>query len=189
MFPAPSSDRPPASQDTAPDLLVHWHSRSGTFFHNLLDTVFPRHEQALELTSTPTDSFWQLVFVKHPSRLRFIFDSYNVSLAEAIERPNYLTDHFARVSAALGYRVDPPEDVTDLIGRVALGRDTTAAIRILGMNAKLYPSSASALTSLGDAWVAKGDTAKAIGYYERAVALRPGLKRPKEALRKLKPAP
>ncbi|HEX6879205.1 MAG TPA: TonB family protein [Terriglobales bacterium] len=41
-----------------------------------MDTVFPRHEQALELTSTPTDSFWQLVFVKHPSRLRFIFDSY-----------------------------------------------------------------------------------------------------------------
>ncbi len=76
MFPAPSSDRPPASQEIAPDLLVHWPSRSGTFSRNLFDSLIPHREEALELTSTPTDTFWQLVFVKHPPRLRFIFDSY-----------------------------------------------------------------------------------------------------------------
>lgn len=137
----------------------------------------------------PGDSHGSVPMISEYDGLRFLFDSYNISLAAAIDQPAYLADHFARVSASLGYHVDPPEDVTDLIGHVAIGRDTTAAIRILEMNAKLYPSSANAVASVGDAWLAKGDTTKAIGFYERAIAMRPGLKRPKDALAKLKRGP
>ena len=118
--------------------------------------------------------------------LRFIFDSYNVSLAEALERPTYLAEHFAKASAALGYRIDPPEDMVDLIGHVALGRDTTAALQMFEMNAKLYPTSANVFASLGDVWLAKKDSTKAREFYEKAVAMRPGLQRAKEAVQKLK---
>ena len=170
------------------DTTLNVHFNSIIQFNSILET-FNQSGLRYAYKYYPGDSHGSVPMIAEYDALRFIFDSYNVSLAEAIERPSYLTDHFARVSAALGYRVDPPEDVTDLIGRVALGRDTTAAIRILEMNAKLYPSSASALTSLGDAWVAKGDTTKAIGYYERAAAMRPGFKRPRDALAKVKRAP
>jgi hypothetical protein len=121
--------------------------------------------------------------------LRFIFDVYDVSLLEAIERPEYITEHFAKVSTAMGYKVDPPEGMVDLLGQVALGRDTTAALKLFEMNAALYPTSANAVASLGDVWLAKKDTTKAVGYYEKALAMRPGLKKPKEMLQKLKKGP
>jgi hypothetical protein len=177
-----------ANTITPGDTAVNVHFNSIIQFNGILES-YNRSGLRYAYKYYPGDSHGSVPMIAEYDGLRFIFDAYNVSLAEAIEQPSYLTDHFANVSAALGYRVDPPEDVTDLIGRVAVTRDTTAAIRILEMNAKLYPSSANALTSLGDAWLAKRDTAKAIGYYERAVAMRPGLQRPKEALRKLKPAP
>jgi len=112
-----------------------------------------------------------------------------VSLAEAIERPEYLAEHFTRVSASMGYKIDPPEAMVDLLGQVALGRDTTAALKLFEMNTALYPTSANAFASLADVWLAKKDTTKAVGYYEKALAMRPGLQRPKEKLQKLKRGP
>ena len=170
------------------DTALNVHFNSIIQFNGILET-YNRSGIRYAYKYYPADSHGSVPMISEYDGLRFLFDSYNISLAEAIEQPTYLTDHFARVSASLGYRVDPPEDVTDLIGRVALSRDTTAAIRILELNATLYPSSANALTSLGEAWLAKGDTAKAIGFYERAVAMRPGLKRPKDALAKLRRGP
>jgi tetratricopeptide (TPR) repeat protein len=79
--------------------------------------------------------------------------------------------------------------MVDLLGQVALGRDTTAALKLFEMNASLYPTSANAVASLGDVWLAKKDTTKAVGYYEKALAMRPGLKRPKDMLQKLKHGP
>jgi len=112
-----------------------------------------------------------------------------VSLLEALERPAFLTEHFTRVSAAMGYKIDPPEAMVDLIGHVALGRDTTAALQLFEMNTRLYPTSANAVASLADVWLAKKDTTKALGYYEKALAMRPGLKKPKDMLQKLKKGP
>ena len=137
----------------------------------------------------PSDSHGSVPMIAEYDGLRFIFDAYNVSLAEAIERPQYLAEHFARASAALGYHIDPPEAMLDLIGHVGIARDTAAALTLLEMNAKLYPTSANAVASLGDVWLAKKDTTKAVQYYEKAVAMRPGLQRAKEAVRKLKRGP
>ena len=135
----------------------------------------------------PGDSHGSVPMIAEYDALRFIFDSYNVSLAEAIENPRYLVDHFARASTALGYRIDPPEDMVDLIGHVALGRDTTAALQLFEMNAKLYPTSANVFASLADVWLAKKDSTKALELFEKAVALRPGFQRAKDVVRKLKP--
>jgi predicted negative regulator of RcsB-dependent stress response len=57
------------------------------------------------------------------------------------------------------------------------------------MNAKLYPTSANAVASLGDIWLAKKDTTKALAYYEKALRCDPGSRRRKTWFRKLKHGP
>jgi hypothetical protein len=136
----------------------------------------------------PDDSHGSVPMIAEYDALRFIFDAYNVSLAQAIENPAYLAEHFARASTALGYRVDPPEDMVDLVGHVALGRDSTAALKLFEMNATLYPNSANARMALGDYWLAKKDTVKARGFFEKARALRPGVQRAKDMVDKLRGA-
>jgi hypothetical protein len=134
----------------------------------------------------PNDSHGSVPMIAEYDALRFIFDAYDVSLAQAIERPEYLAEHFAHVSAVLGYKIDPPEPTVDLVGHVALNSDSTVALKLFEMNAALYPTSATALVALGDFWIAKKDSTKALGFYERAVALRPGVRRAKEMVSKLK---
>jgi uncharacterized protein HemY len=55
-------------------------------------------------------------------------------------------------------------------------------LKLLELNTRLYPNSAAAHTALGDYWLAKKDSQQARGHFERALALRPGAKRAKEAL-------
>jgi len=136
----------------------------------------------------PNDSHGSVPLAAEYDALRFIFDAYNVSLAQAIERPDYLAEHFARASTALGYKMDPPEAMVDLVGHVALGRDSTAALKLFEANAALYPNSANAHVVLGDFWLAKKDSTKALGHYEKALSLRPGTKKAKEMVGKLEGA-
>ena len=130
----------------------------------------------------PNDSHGSVPMIAEYDALRFIFDSYNTSLAMAMEQPDYVTEHFEAVSKALGYKVDPPEQMVALLAAVTFGRDSTRALKLLELNARLYPNSAAAHTALGDYWLAKKDSQQARGHYERALALRPGAKRAKEAL-------
>ena len=76
MLPALGKSESETVEFDPPQLQVDWPSRSGTFFRNLGDVLLPRREEPLVLTSEPSETFWQSVFVIHPSRLRFIFDSY-----------------------------------------------------------------------------------------------------------------
>jgi TonB family protein len=76
MLPDPGNETPSTIDIVPPQLHVEWSSRPGVFFRNLRDTLIPRVSEPLELTSEPSATFWRSVFVKHPSRLRFIFDSY-----------------------------------------------------------------------------------------------------------------
>jgi TonB family protein len=78
MFPEPSHETPSTFETVPPLLLVDWSSRSGVFFRNLWDTLVPRAAEPLEVTSEPSTTFWQSIFVKYPSRFRFLFDSYAV---------------------------------------------------------------------------------------------------------------
>jgi hypothetical protein len=57
----------------------------------------------------------------------------------------------------------------DLLGGGALDR----AIEIFRLNAEIYPGSWNVWDSLGEALMAKGDKAGAIGYYEKSVKLNP----------------
>ena len=170
------------------DTTLNVHFNSIIQFNSILET-FNQSGLRYNYKYYPHDSHGSVPMIAEYDALRFIFDVYDVSLLEAIERPAFITEHFAQVSAAMGYKVDPPEGMLDLLGQVALGRDTTSALKLFEMNATLYPTSANAVASLGDVWLAKKDTTKALGYYEKALAMRPGLKKPKDMLQKLKKGP
>lgn len=134
----------------------------------------------------PRDSHGSVPLISEYDALRFIFETYDVALLRVLERPEYLAEHFARVSTALGVKFDPPESMVDQVGRIALGRDSTAALELFEMNAALYPTSANAHVALGNFWLARKDSTKALGHFERAVVLRPGLQRAQDMVGRLK---
>ena len=174
-----------ANTITPGDTALNVHFNAIIQFNSILET-FNKSGLRYAYKYYPADSHGSVPMMAEYDGLRFIFDAYNVALLDAIQRPAYITEHFANVSAVLGYKMDPPEDMVDMVGHIALGRDTTAAMTLLEMNAKLYPTSANAVASMGDVWLAKKDRGKALEFYEKARAMRPGLKRVNEALQKLK---
>jgi tetratricopeptide (TPR) repeat protein len=64
-------------------------------------------------------------------------------------------------------------------------RRFTEAIRAFELNVEVYPRSSNAHDSLGEAWMAAGDTAKAIANYEIALQLDPANGSAAHALEKL----
>lgn len=117
--------------------------------------------------------------------LRFIFADYKSDLFKSLEQPAFITEHFARVSAKLGYRVLPPERMVDQFGQIALSRDTTKAVALMRLNAELYPRSSHAFVALGNTLVAKHDTTGARTAYGRSLELDPGNQRARDMLAKL----
>jgi uncharacterized protein len=176
-----------ANTITPGDTTLNVHYNSIVQFNSILEH-FNASGLRYGYTFYPNDSHGSVPLIAEYDALRFIFNAYDVSLAQAIENPAYVAEHFARASTALGYRIDPPEDMVDLVGHVALRRDSTAALKLFEMNAMLYPNSANAQVALGDFWLAKKDTVKARSFFEKAMALRPGVKRAKEMVEKLKGA-
>jgi hypothetical protein len=73
--------------------------------------------------------------------LRFIFALYKLEARKAAERPAYIKEHFAEVSANLGYKALPPEGLVERLGRQSLPRDTVKAIEYYQINADLFPGS------------------------------------------------
>lgn len=136
----------------------------------------------------PADDHGSVPLIAEYDALRFIFASYRLDLLKSLERPAYLAEHFARVSQSLGYTVLPPESMVDRLGRIQLTRDTTKAIGLFQLNAELYPTSPKVYEALGEAWMAKGDYPKAIGWYEKSLALKPKNERARAMIRKMQVA-
>src|SRR5439155_11958851 len=98
--------------------------------------------------------------------LRFIFDSYKLDAQKAVSRPSLITEHFSKVSTALGYPVRPPEKFLDRIA----GVDTAKTLGVLALNTQLYPKSAHAFQVLGSALLVRRDSTKARAAFEHALA-------------------
>jgi len=75
------------------------------------------------------------------------------------------------------------------VGYQALaGKDVPGAIAIFQLNAQHFPESGNVYDSLGEAYLAAGDTAQAIIQYEKALALEPKNENAAKALEKLRAA-
>src|SRR6185436_2179712 len=116
----------------------------------------------------------------------FIFDGYKVDLFRAMDRTDYITDHFAKISAKLGYQVLPPERMVDQLAQISMSRDSTKALAIYRLNTQLYPKSPRAFNVLGNALLARRDSTAARAAFEQALALAPGNTRARDMVQKLK---
>jgi uncharacterized protein len=116
-----------------------------------------------------------VVLPSHYFGLRQIFDSWRFPLNAATDPrllPAQVRDHYAKLSARVGYSIPIPEDTMNLIGYRLLDANLLGqAIEVLQANADAYPSSPNAYDSLGEAWERRGDLAKAKENYERAATL------------------
>ena len=61
------------------------------------------------------------------------------------------------------------------------------AIVIFKLNTELYPQSSNVYDSLGEAYMAKGDSEAAAANYKKSLELNPGNKNAVNMLKKLKP--
>jgi len=84
-------------------------------------------------------------------------------------------EHYAKVSARLGYAVEPPEATVNNLGYAALQAGRRAeALELFRLNVATYPGSANVYDSLGEGLEVDGQLEAARDQYERAVALGKG---------------
>ncbi len=85
-------------------------------------------------------------------------------------------EHFRKVSQHLGYRVNPPEEILNIVGYNNLDNgNSEEAVAIFIHNTELYPNSANVYDSLGEAYERSGDLDAALTNYnlayERAIRM------------------
>jgi len=66
------------------------------------------------------------------------------------------------------------------------GKDVTGAIRVFKMNTNAFPESGNLWDSLGEAYLASGDTSKAIESYEKSLHFAPENRNAKRVLKEIK---
>ncbi len=106
--------------------------------------------------------------------LRFIFDGYKLNLGQVLANPSILPQHYRTVSAKLGTPFQPSEQMLIQLAGFAVGQDTAKAITMYEIATQYYPNSYRAYDRLGALWAGKGDKPKAVGFYEKSLALNPG---------------
>ena len=120
----------------------------------------------------PNETHGSIATKAYYDGLRFLFPQWNVD--DPNRTAESIRNHYRRMSDRLGYDVQPPFGLVSGWGEDLLRRekfdDATEGYRI---NAKNFPTSATAHGQLGDAYLRKGDRASAVASYGRAVELAP----------------
>jgi len=98
-----------------------------------------------------------------------------------------ISTHFDSLSVEFGYKISPTEEFVNNCGyrQLRLG-NTSEAIDIFQHNIALFPQSANAYDSMGEAYMVNGDKEKAIANYEKSIRLNPANEDGKAMLQKLK---
>lgn len=119
--------------------------------------------------------------------LRFTFDGYKLPTELLLRNPSAVSAHFDDISARLGVRLLPSGRAINDLGYALLYQleDVDKAIELFEMNVENFPTSFRAHSSLGEAYLAKGETALAIERFEKAVELNPQDSDASERLREL----
>lgn len=100
----------------------------------------------------------------------------------------YIRENFEDLSSNW-HPADPKDMILNGIGYNLLYSDNPKevdqAIEFFSLNTELFPKIANVWDSLGEAWRKKGDKAKALQYYKKALEIRPDLPSAKEAIAEL----
>jgi len=126
--------------------------------------------------------------------LRFLFPWYKLKGLAKFFNPTskatpedliaMITSHYENVSTHFGYTVLPPEEFINSIGYAFLSTKPDHAHSLFELNIKNYPASGNVYDSMGDSYLAKADTLKAIELFTKAIEV--GSPATKEKLEKLK---
>jgi len=121
--------------------------------------------------------------------LRFIFDGYKPPAAVR-ESAAGVRDHFAKVSARLGFTILPPEAYVNELawGWLSGEQQTNAAIEFLNLNVVNYPLSPNVHESLAEAYERTGNRNLAAENFRLALKANPENRYAAERLRRLKPS-
>lgn len=110
--------------------------------------------------------------------LRFIFDYYKLNMYNSeLEDPNFKLDsllvtHYNTVSAQIGYLIKPAESqVNNLAYYMLKIKQFNKAESLFKLNITNYPETANCYDGLGDLYLAKGDTLKAIECFKTTLTM------------------
>jgi len=111
--------------------------------------------------------------------LRSIFDFYKPNIHSSyyfdstFKLDSFFAKHYSDVSAQFGFTVKPPEEMVNSFAYDFLQqKQMTKAERLFALNIANYPESFNVYDSMGDFYDAKGDKAKAIDNYKKALAIK-----------------
>jgi predicted alpha/beta superfamily hydrolase len=106
------------------DTTSNTHSQAIMQFNGILAT-YNRSGLRYAYRYYPADDHGSVPLISEYDALRFIFDGYKIDFARAMGPPSYLTEHFGKISTALGYTVRPSESMLHLLGGLLMYQDTT----------------------------------------------------------------
>ena len=120
--------------------------------------------------------------------LRYIFDGYKPKGPES-ETADAMRDHYAKVSARLGFAVLPPEQYVNQTAWFYLSNEgqTNTAIEFLNLNLANYPGSPNAPESLAEAYEFMGNPSLAAQNFHLALKANPENRYAAERIRRLTP--
>lgn len=111
--------------------------------------------------------------------LRFIFDYYKLKIYNSeLDDPNFKLDsllvtHYNNVSTQIGYLIKPAESQVNGLGYYMLRqKQFIKAEALFKLNIINYPESANCYDGLGDLYLAKADTLKAIESFKKTLSLK-----------------
>ena len=166
------------------DSLPNGHFASIVQFNRILET-YNTSGLRYGFMYYPDDSHGSVALIAEYDALRFSFPGFGLDLQRAVENPAHIVAHYARISKVMGYTVEPPEFVMDLLGTVAASQDSTKVLPLAWLYAERYPASARAFETLGDILARQQDSVGAKAAYDRAIKLRPTSARAQAGLKRL----
>jgi len=125
------------------------------------------------------DNHGSVPFASEYDGLRFIFDYYRLNITGKDFRDTStalatkLKEHYDMVSKEMGYKISPPESNINFLGYSAMNnKNFNKAAALFKMNIENYPHSDNVYDSYADLLVEQKDTANAIVYYKKALAIK-----------------
>jgi hypothetical protein len=111
--------------------------------------------------------------------LRFIFNYYKLKIYDSeLESPDFKLDsllatHYNNISVQMGYLVKPDVSLVNNLGyRMLHLKQLNKSEALFKLNITNYPETANCYDSMGDLYLAKGDTLKAIESFKKTLALK-----------------
>ena len=83
-----------------------------------------------------------------------------------------IVSHYQKVSSKFGYEILPEQQRINFVGLTLMNREANEkAFALFDLNIENYPESPDAHESMGDYYLAQGDTTNAVSFFEQSVKL------------------